>query len=171
MPTDFVQKFVVEVDAVELLAKYLSLAIETVLTSDEEVVVKVINRNKKNFELGLSSAVSDEEKQYPVILISGWYAPKAGDDEVSYFDGYGPWSTFRCNGSVKAADAAIEHVLGIMKKKWDVWGKKYVEKFGDGYNDNFTEMDGAVDLGIELRSCNCFPEELAISIVHIYYGK
>lgn len=170
MSIDMVQRFVVEVDSLELLEKYLRLAITTALESHEELAVKVVDRDEKYLGLHLPPVLSDQKKHFPIIFIGGWYLPEEGK-ENSYFGGYPSWKTFRFDGSTSAVDAAIQYIEGLLQEHGKTWGAEFKEKFGDGYDDCFNRYDGSVELGYELRSCGCFPEWLAISIVHMYYGK
>ncbi len=174
MSIDMVQRFVVEVDSTKLLEQYLPLAMTTALNSDEELAVKVVDRNEKHLDLHLPSVFMNQSKHFPVVLIGGWYLPKAssgGGEPNSYFNGYGPWTTFRFDGTTSAVDAAVQHIKDLFKRYGDTWGTEFRKKFGDGYNDCFNHYDGSVGTGYELRACGCFPEWLAISLIHIYYGK
>lgn len=166
MPIVMVQKFVVEVNSAKLLEQYLRFAITTALKSHEEVAVKVINRKKKHLNLHLPSTLMDQTKHFPVIFIDGWYSPKKGAQN-SYFNGYGPWTTFRSVGTTSAVDAAIQHIKELFEKHGKVWEAQFKKRFDNG----FTPFDGSIGLGYELRACGCFPEQLAISIVNMYYGK
>ncbi len=168
MPIDMVQRFVVEVDSMALLQKYLRLSMQTAL-QPEEVAVKVVDRSEKYLDLHLPS-VLDENKNFPVIFIGGWYLPEKGKQNT-YFNGYGPWETFHSEGKKSAVDVAIKHVKTLLEKNGEQWFKEFKKKLGDGYNGGFNHFDGSIGFGFELRACGCFPEWLAISIVHMYYGK
>jgi len=157
-----VQRFVVVVDSYKLLEEYLRIAMATVLSPHEEIVLKTIDRDKANFSSGLPSDVSDRNKNFPVILIGGSYLPK-GNEEGSKFHDHGPWETFR--------PTAIARIMEIVKANGEAWQRRFLKERGDGYNEFFLPCDGSIGTGYELRSCNCFPEALAISIVHITYGK
>ena len=170
MSIDMVQRFVVEVDSAKLLEQYLRLAMTTALNSQEELAVKVVDRNEKHLGLHLPPVLMEQDKHFPVIFIGGWYSPKEGEKN-SYFGGYGPWTTFRFDGTTSAVDAAVQHIKELFEKHGKSWGTQFKQKFGDGYDDCFNHFDGSVELGYELRACGCFPEWLAISIVHMYYGK
>ena len=169
MGIDIVQKFVVEVDSMQLLEQYMGLGIRTAL-KQEEIAVKVVDRGEEHLNLHLPSALSNQDKHFPVIFIGGWYLPHEGEKN-SYFNGYGPWKTFRFDGRLSATDIAIEHIKRLFKDHKKEWMKRFQRKFGNGYNNWFNHFDGSVEFGYELRTCGCFPEWLAISIVHIYYGK
>ena len=169
MSIDMVQRFVVEVDSMALLEKYLKLAMNTALDSEEEIAVKVVNRKEEYLDLHLPS-VLDEDKNFPVIFIGGWYFPEKGKKN-SYFNGYGLWETFNSDGKTSAVNVAVKHIKKLLNKNEEQWFTEFKKKFGDGYNDCFNHFDGSVDFGFELQSCGCFPEWLAISIVHMYYGK
>lgn len=164
MAPDMVQRFVVEVDSFKLLKQYLQIAMTTVLDAHEELAVKILDRTVEYFSLHLPSAVYNEKKHFPVILISGWYAPEEGKP-YSYFHGYPKWTTFT------TVDAAIEHIEDAFRRHREAWIKEFVFRFGDGYNEEFNRFDGSAGLGYELRNCYSFPEVLAISFVHMYYGK
>lgn len=168
MSIDMVQKFVVEVDSVKLLKQYLRLAMATVLTSHEEVTV--VDRSEKHHGLYLPSVLMDETKHFPVILIDGWYLPKEGEKN-SYFGGREPWTTFRSAVATSSIDCAIEHIHELLEKQGETWRAQFEKRFGDGHHSGFNHFDGDVGLGYELRECGCFPKRLAISIVHMYYGK
>ena len=170
MSIDMVQRFVVEVDSAKLLEQYLRLAMTTALNSQEELAVKVVDRNEKHLGLHLPPVLMEQDKHFPVIFIGGWYSPKEGEKN-SYFGGYGPWTTFRFDGTTSAVDAAVQHIKELFENHGKSWGTQFKQKFGDGYDDCFNHFDGSVELGYELRACGCFPEWLAISIVHMYYGK
>ncbi|MDD5164540.1 MAG: hypothetical protein PHF10_03135 [Patescibacteria group bacterium] len=162
-----VQKLIVEVDSMEPFERYLRLAIKTVLSSQEELAVKVIDRKDKDLSLHLPPVISDQTKHFPVIFIGGWYRPKNGENN-SYFNGYGPWTTFRGETSI---NDAVYHIKGLLYKQGRVLATEFIKKFGDGYNEGFNRSDGSVSLGFEIRDCGCSPEWLAISVVHIYHGK
>jgi hypothetical protein len=173
MSIDMVQRFIVEVDSAKLLEQYLRLAMTTVLNSHEELAVKVVDRNEKYLSLHLPSVFMDQDKHFPVVFVGGWYLPKApkGGGKNSYFNGYGPWATFRFDGTTSAVDAAVQHIKQLFKENEKTWIAQFKQKFGDGYNDFFNHFDGSIGTGYELRACGCFPEWLAISLVHMYYGK
>jgi hypothetical protein len=137
----------------------------TTLNSHEELAVKVVNSTEGHPGLYMPSVFMDQGKHFPIIFIGGWYAPKNRGVENSYFGGYRPWTTFI------TVDAVIMHIKEKFEENGKIWAEQFRNKFGDGYNDGFNHFDGSVGLGFELRSCGCFPEWLAISIVHMYYGK
>ncbi len=168
MPINMVQRFVVEVDSMELLEKYLKLAMTTALVP-EEIAVKVLDRNEKHLDLHLPS-VLDKDKNFSVILISGWHLPAEGKDNT-YFNGYDPWDIFRQKGNTSAVEMAIKHIKNLLERNGEQWFKEFKNKFGDGFDGHFNHFDGSVGFGFELRACGCFPEQLAISVVHMYYGK
>lgn len=168
MPINMVQRFVVEVSSIELLEQYLLLVITTALNSYEELAVKVVDREEKYFDLYLPSVLTDKDKHFPVILISGWYLLKK--EENYYFYGYEPWKVFRFNGTMNIAKTT-QYIKKLFKKNEKAWEVQFKQRFGSGYTEFFNEFDGSVGLGYELRSCGGFPECLSISIVHIYYGK
>lgn len=170
MPIDKVQKFLVQVDSLKLLEQYLKVAITTVLDSNEELAVKVVNRKEKYLSLHIPPAVSDQKKSFPVIFISGWYLPK-NENENSYFNRYPSWQTFRSGEIFSAIDSTTDCIVGLLIAHGERWGKEFKKKFGDGYNSGFNRYDGSIGLGYEIRCCDCFPEWLAISITHMYYGK
>ncbi|MBU2109529.1 hypothetical protein KKB71_01035 [Patescibacteria group bacterium] len=170
MPIDMVQRLVVEVDSIKLLEEYLRLVMATALNSNEELAVKIVDRKEKNLILYLPPPLSNQEKHFPIILVGGWYISEEGK-ENSYFNGYRPWETFKSEEETSAVDTAIRHIKNLIKEYWTEWSAEFKKKFGDGYNAFFNIYDGSVGLGYELRTCNCFPEQLAISIVHMYYGE
>lgn len=166
-----VQRLVVEVDSHELLKEYLRIAMTTVLTATEEIALKTIDRDMPNFSSGLPSVFYDQSKSFPVILVGGLYLPKDGKVN-SYFNGYGPWETFQFGQTIPGrVDAAIARIMEIVKANDEAWAKRFLKERGDGYNEFFLPCDGTIETGYELRSCNCFSEVLAISIVHIHYGN
>jgi hypothetical protein len=167
---NMVQRLIVEVDSTKLLEQYLRVALTTVLNSREELAVKALDRSVEHFSLHLPTTLSDQNKHFPVILIGGWYSPEEGKKN-SYFNGYGPWTTFSFDGKKSAVDGSIEQVLGLIKVFGNSWAAEFTKKFGSGYNAGFNEYDGSVGIGYELRSCGSFPEVLALSLRHMYYGK
>ncbi len=169
MSINEVQRLITEVDSIKLLEQYLRLAITTALDSHDEIAIKVMNREEEHLSLHFPTAMN-QDKHFPVILISGWYLPTEGEGR-SYFNGYESWTTFNSNESANQVDNALQHIKELLEENMETWRVQFNEKFGDGYNDCFNHNDGSVDLGFELRTCGCFPEWLAISIVHIYYGK
>lgn len=163
---DMVQNFVVEVNSIPLLERYLEIAMRTVLESREEFAVKIIDYSLKNFTLCLPPVVSNLEKSFPVMLISGWYLPEG--KENSYFSGYRPWKIF--HDEVKV----IQHVRDFFAQGgYDLknLATQFMKRLGDGYSHCFNQNDGTVKVGCKLQSCFSFPQVLAISLVHIYYGK
>lgn len=167
MSIDMVQYLSVEIDTVGLLEQYLKLAISTALESQQELAVKIVDLKEEYLNPKLPSAVCTYN-HFPVILISGWYANGNDKGEHSYFNGYKPWKTFK---GQFATNYAIDYVKVLLDKNDFVWKHEFIKKFGDGYNDDFNHCDGSVGVGYELKSCACFPEVLAISLKHIYYGK
>lgn len=165
-----IQRFLVEVNnSWELIELYLRMAMETVLCSTEEIAIKAVSQFDKDYSLYLPGTI-DREKDFPVILLGGFYAPEEGR-ENSFFNGYKPWDIFRSSGTIKSVDIAIQHIKNILNEKGEEWSTLFRSKFGHGYNAGFNHMDGTVELGFQIRSLNCFPEQLAISLMHIYIGK
>ena len=170
MSSDLLQGLDVEIDSKKLLGQYLRLAIATALEAHEEIAVKTIDREEKELP-NLPGIFYGKKKEFAVILIGGWFITKDGK-EKSYFDGYKPWVTFHSKGHAgTATDLAIEYINEALKKNQKVWEGQFLKKCGSGYNSGFNQSDGHVGVGYKLQSCNCFPEQLAISLVHIYYGK
>lgn len=170
MSIDRVQKFLAEVDSVELLESYLRFAMITVLDSFEELAVKVVDREKEYLSLYLPSVLMDQKKHFPVILIEGWFFPKKGEKN-SYFSGYEPWKTFHFDGITPTVDVAIRYIKELLEEQKNAWETQFMKELGDGYTSGFNGSDGFVGLGYELRACGCFPEKLAVSLIHMYYGK
>lgn len=166
LPINMVQDFSVVVDSVSLLEKYLRLSIKTVLSSYQEIAVKLIDRSTENYSLYLSSNLYDKKEHFPVILIGGWFKPDK--EEHSYFLGSKPWITFNDENSI---DSAIEKIDELIKINEAEWKKDFLETMGKGYNTEFNNSDGSIGVGYELKDCHCFPGQLAISMKHIYYGK
>lgn len=165
-----IQRFLVEVNnSWELIELYLRMAMETVLSSTEEIAVKAVNQFDENYSLYLPGTI-DREKDFPILLLEGFYTPEKGR-EKSFFNGYKPWDIFRTSGTIKSVDIAIQHVKNILNEKGEEWSILFKNKFGHGYDDCFNQDDGVVELGFQIRSLHCFPEQLAISLVHIYIGK
>lgn len=162
--TNDIQNFVAELNTEKLLAQYLKIAMATVLDSYEELAVKIVDRNDKHFGLYLPSSVYNQDENFPVILINGWFAPENGKAN-SYFNGYKKWETF------KTIDEATAYVIAQITTNKTLWQKQFGKKFGDGYNEGFMKHDGSVEIGYKLQSCHSFPECLAISLIHFYYGK
>lgn len=175
MSIDMVQRFVVQVDSLILLEQYLRLAMTTALNSCEEVAVSVVDRKMKYYELGLPSAFVGEcvKKHFPVMLIDGWYATKPGEESRFVNLRFSPkvFLSNPCSLSSGPVERAIEHVKTLISTHGEEWGRDFRKDHGDGFNTFFNEDDGSVGLGFELRSCGSFPERLAISVVHICYGK
>ena len=137
---------------------------KTVLTSQEEIAVKMVDRTQKYLGLHLPPALSNQEKHFPVIFIEGFYLPKKGESNT-YFGGYPKWKIFRFDGSTDAVDASIKYIKELIHKYGKVWIREFQEKFPDPSDDIEARP------GYQLRSCGCFPEWLAISLTYIYYGK
>jgi hypothetical protein len=167
MSINLVQQFIVEVDSIELLRKYLELSLSTVLNSTEEIAVKVIDHNDKCKRLYYPSAIYSEKDILPVLLIGGWYKSK-DKSERSYFGGYKPWTLFDSNNILKDS---IDHIITTLNDNMDNLTKKFLKECGDGYNTYFNNYDGSVRVGYRLMSNNTFPNSLSLSLVHIYYGK
>lgn len=161
-----VQKLLLEFDALTTMEAFLPIVIKSTLCV-EEIAVKVVDCEKANLEL--PPVLLSTRNSLPVILISGWYLPRAAENH--YFDGYKPWNTFQHDGKKSATDHALTHVLGLLEENFGAWSKTFSEKFGNGYHSAFLPSDGLVQVGFKLQNCGCFPEQLAISLVHIYYGK
>jgi hypothetical protein len=161
-----VQKFLLELDALTTLEEYLPIVIKTTLCV-EEIAVKVVKPERAGLEL--PPVLLSTNNSLPVILISGWYLPRAAENH--YFGGYKPWNTFQYDGVKSATDQALTHVLGLLEENFGAWSKTFSQKFGNGYHSGFLPSDGHVQVGFKLQTCGCFPEQLAVSLVHIYYGK
>lgn len=161
-----VQDFSVVVDSIHLLEKYLRISIKTSLSSYQEIAVKLVDRSKEDYFVGLPSNLYSPDKYFPVILISGWY--NTGEKENSYFLGCKPWLTFNGEDSI---DLAIDKIDEILKKHMLEWSNDFIKKMGNGYSRAFNNFDGDIEVGYELKKCHCFPEQLAISMKHVYYGK
>ena len=114
--------------------------------------------------------MGEDSKHYPVIFISGWYPPMDGKP-YSYFNGYPSWKTFRSDRAQTSIHTAINYIKWLVDEHGERWHKEFRNKFGNGYNDWFSKMDGSVSLGYELMTCGCFPQWIAICIKHMYYGK
>lgn len=166
LPINMVQDFSVVVDSISLLEKYLRISIKTVLSSYQEIAVKLIDRSTENYSLYLPSNLYDEKEHFPVILIGGWF--KSDEKEHSYFLDYKPWLTFSGEDSI---DLAIDKIDELIKRNEAEWKKDFLKTMGNGYNRGFNNFDGSIGVGYELKNCHCFPEQLAISMKHIYYGK
>ena len=111
-----IQRFLVEVNnSWELIDLYLRMAMETVLTSTEEIAVKAVNQFDKEYSLYLPGII-DREKDFPVLLIEGFYLPRRGG-EHHFFNGYKPWDSFWSSGTIKSVDIAIQHIKNILDEK------------------------------------------------------
>jgi len=161
MPIDMVQQAEVEVDSIKLLRKYLRLIMTTALTTQEEIAVKI--RSKSDFDF-------DSDSSFPVILISGHWLPKEGKESY-HFGGYGPFEVFHADGKKTAVTSAIQYILKLIKEHEEKWIAEFEGKCGDGYYSGFIPDDGTIDPGYRVSTCHSFPEKIAISLTHIYYGK
>jgi len=158
-----VQKFDVQTDSLDILEQYLKLALRNALDGDGSTfAVKIVNRRNKNYSLGLPSI---PEESFPLILIQGGHQRKEGEKPHSYFNGYRSWRLFG------RSDQVVTFARMTLKSREEKWTEQFLKKRGDGYTDSFNRCDGTVSVGYELRSCYSFPEVLAISLVHFYYGK
>lgn len=158
-----IQKFDVQTDSLDILEQYLKLALRNATDGDGSTfAVKIVNRRDKNYSLYLPSV---SRESFPVILIQGWYQRKNGEKPHSYFNGYRPWRLFG------RSDQVVTFTRMTLNNREEKWTKQFLKKHGDGYTDSFNRFDGSVSIGYELRSCHSFPEVLAISLVHFYYGK
>lgn len=161
MSINLVQNFDVEVDSRELLKKYLSLAMETILESNQEITVKVVDRQDTTGLLPLLNT----SKKLPLFLIGGWYADTEGNHYVS------GGQKLKAVGEKSSIEVAIDFMIDAIKIDGKKLGKEFIEKCGDGYDASFNEYDGTVEIGYRIMSLNTFPAVLAVSLVHIYYGK
>ncbi len=164
-----VQRFVVEVDSINLLEQYLNVALTTVLNSHEELAVKILNHSD-NHDLFMRRTYQKKDRCFPVILISGWYS-SSDVRKHSYFDGSEPLKTFRSAETTNTVDSTILFIKDLLMVHGKIWDAQFKKVCGDGYSAGFNKFDGSIGLGYELRSCGRFPEELSISIIHMYYGK
>ena len=171
MSINTVQRLVVEVDSWGLLERYLQLAMITALQSHAEIAVKIVDRDEEDFALHLPASIRNQDKHFPVILVSGWY--QHGKKANSHFDDHGTWKTFGFDESTKtnSVTAAIQYIKDLFSKNGKDWRTQFRKKFGNGHSNSFNEDDGSVGLGCELRVCESHPRQVAISIVHIYYEK
>ncbi|MFC1663801.1 hypothetical protein ACFL0A_01620 [Patescibacteria group bacterium] len=163
MAIDLVQTFEVEIDSIKLLKEYLKIAMKTVFNSNEEIAIKILDEELSNHHFYIP-LVLNKDKSFHLILLSGRYKPEKGKSN-SYFDGYPGWITFEDPKGV------IQYVEGLFQENEKRWVEQFYRTFGNGYSKNFTDWDGTARYGWKIRSCRCFPEILAISMVHIYYYK
>ncbi len=173
---NIVQELIAQVSTKELLQKYLTIAIPTVLNSIEEVAIKTLDDEaRKNGILELPTWHGDKNS-FPVIRIGGWYMNK--EKENSYFNGYKPWMIINRNrpglnpeSESVFVDIVVSNIISIIEHNHEMWNKQFYEKLGDGFNDGFNQMDGSIETGYQISAGHTFPEEITISLVHIYYGK
>ena len=85
MSINLVQSLNVEVDSIKLLKQYLELALSTVLNSNEEIAVKVIDHNDDYKRLYYPSVIYGKTDILPVLLIEGWYKSK-DNERKSFFN-------------------------------------------------------------------------------------
>lgn len=158
-----VQELNVQTDSLDILERYLKLALRNALDGDgSTIAVKIVNRRNKSCSLSLPLT---PEESFPVILIQGWYQRKWNEKPHNYFNGYRSWRLFGMR------DQVITFVGMTMREREERWTAQFLKKHGDGYTDSFNHLDGIVSVGYELRTCHSFPEVLAISLVHFYHGK
>lgn len=171
---NMVQELIVQVDSKSLLEEYLKIAIPTVLNSVEEIAIKVINYRKK-YVLSHVPTWHGDRNSMPVIRIGGSDFDK--NKKNLYFDGYKPWETMNRNSPNSGSDSSVfvhivtNHIIDIFNEHEKQWKQKFLKVKGDGYNSGFMKSDGMVYVGYQITSGHCFPEELTISLVHIYYGR
>jgi hypothetical protein len=165
-----VQEFIVEVRSVEILEQYLRLAIPTSMDSLQEVAVKIMDRDDPHFNLSLPSSVYGE-KVLPVLMVEGWFKQEANAKKHDYFNGYGPWLVFNSNEKNDVVDSVINHIKKTFEANKKTWEALFWKELGDGYNSDFNELDGSIGIGYKLQVGRAFPENLVISLVHMYHGK
>jgi hypothetical protein len=61
--------------------------------------------------------------------------------------------------------------MNVLNAKGVSWGVQFEAKYGNGGKGTFEERDVMMELGFQIRSCGCFPEQLALSLAHIYLEK
>lgn len=163
MSINLVQRFVVEVDSLSLLEKFLMVAVDTIFESKDQIIVNLPGR--KNMEK-LPSPVNDPQKNFPIFLIGGWDTKEKIADS-RYITGGDRFN--------KKTPYDIKQYLNYVKNNISTygseWRREFIKTIGDGYDDSFNHYDGRVVTGYEIRSCGIFPEVLAVSLTHIYYGK
>lgn len=164
--SDKVQSFCSRMDvSKKLLKEHLRLAIDTALMSSQEVAVKVVNYKDKHYSLCLPPRVYSRVDALPVILISGQYVSCRDNYKPrSYFEGHRPWRTFTSSKTHSARAKAIRYVLKLLKDNGPEWGVLAKEKFRDNFGKGFS-------FGYEITTCDCFPQQIAISIILLYQGK
>jgi len=162
-----VQKFLVETDSKDILKKYLSLALPTILSSCEEIAVKIVDHDDKYKTLYFSQNIHNEKNSFPIILISGWYKPK-GFVPNSYFNGYKPWFCFDCKSEIFVI---LNYIIDTIITNKDDLKERFLKLYGNGYDIGFSPSDGHTDIGYKLESNDTFPHSLTISLTHIYYGN
>ncbi|MFC1651892.1 hypothetical protein ACFL24_01910 [Patescibacteria group bacterium] len=133
----------------------------TALTAQEEIAVKISSEDDFAF---------DSDSNFPVILISGRWLPKEGEESY-HFDGYGPFEVFHADGKKAAVISAIQYIIKQIKKYEKKWIAEFERKCAAGYHSGFIPDDGTIDPGYRVSTCHSFPEKIAISLTHIYYGK
>ncbi len=167
---DLVQDFFVEVDSLNLLKKYLRIAMKTILSSTEEIAIRAVNYTQDNKPPKGAPPILDNKENFPIILIGGSEKYEGFETGNSYFDGYGPWELFTSSEKKKSTNKAIGHIKSLLEQYSDIWMEKYsmTKYFKQGSSEKF---DGHYKTGYQLRSCGCFPEVLAICLTNIYYSK
>lgn len=155
-------------DSLVTLEAFLRLALGTILSSTDEVAVRAIDRNDPRFLRYLPPMVNKKD-DFPIILVGGWYLPKP--HKKSRFESEEvDWRRFQNAEGVSTVEAAVAHVLALLKERERSWKIEFREKFGDEENQP-DHSDATFRIGFELRSCDSFPEVLAISLVYLTYYK
>jgi len=163
MAIDLVQKFDAEVDSLKLLRKYLYLAIETILESNQEITVKFLdNQNISGLPFSL-----DDVQNLTLFLIGGWYIDSSVNGSSYVLGG----QKFIADSEKTSIDGALDFIIKTIKNDRNNLYQKFLEKCGSGYDHSFNECDGSVKVGYQISSLSAFPAVLAVSLVHIYYGK
>jgi len=167
MSINLVQSLNVEVDSIKLLKQYLELALSTVLNSNEEIAVKVIDHYDVYKRLYYPSVIYNKTDILPVLLIEGWYKSK-DNERKSFFNGYKPWKLFNDKNALKDS---IEYIMTVLNENQSDLTDMFSKDCGDGYNYGFNNFDGSIGIGYKLISNKTFPNSLSLSLCHIYYGK
>lgn len=157
---DMVQDLRVEVDSWGLLEQYLRVAIPTVLRHrDKRIIVRIASGDEH---------LPGDEKQLPVLFVGGLYtSQKLPLSSLTLSD-----ALFFDSPEDTAINQSILYVKRMLTEHEQEWPAEFTRRFGDGYHGAFNENDGSVHPGFSLTVLYSGGELwLAISLVHIYYGK